>query len=66
MLPFDEVCAEAFGKIQGTLQSTGIRFNPFDLLIGATAVAHNLTLVTHNTKHFQHIPGLRLEDWLVP
>jgi predicted nucleic acid-binding protein len=28
------------------------------------AVAHGATLVTHNTRHFQHIPGIHLEDWL--
>ena len=37
-----------------------------DLLIGATALVYDLTVVTHNTGHFQHIPGLRLEDWLTP
>ena len=35
-----------------------------DLLIAATAVAHNAILVTHNTKHFEGIDGLQLEDWL--
>jgi tRNA(fMet)-specific endonuclease VapC len=34
--------------------------------IAATALVHNLTLVTHNTKDYQHVPGLRLEDWLTP
>jgi predicted nucleic acid-binding protein len=35
-----------------------------DLLIAATALVYDLTLVTHNTRHFQGIPDLRLEDWL--
>jgi tRNA(fMet)-specific endonuclease VapC len=37
-----------------------------DLLIASVALAHDLTLVTHNTGHFQEMPGLRLEDWLTP
>jgi tRNA(fMet)-specific endonuclease VapC len=37
-----------------------------DMQIAATAIVHNLTLVTHNTKDFQHISGLRLDDWLAP
>jgi predicted nucleic acid-binding protein len=37
-----------------------------DAMIAAVALVHNLTLVTHNTSHFQNIPGLRLEDWLAP
>lgn len=35
-----------------------------DLLIAATALAHDLTLVTHNTHDFAHVPGLRVVDWL--
>jgi tRNA(fMet)-specific endonuclease VapC len=37
-----------------------------DLLIASTALAHGLTLVTHNTQDFTNIPGLNLEDWLAP
>ena len=37
-----------------------------DLQIAAVALWFDLTLVTHNTKDFQKIPGLRLEDWLSP
>ena len=35
-----------------------------DAFIAATALAYGATLVTHNTKHFRHVPGLKLEDWL--
>ncbi len=34
------------------------------MLIAAVALAHEAILVTHNTKHFENIEGLRLEDWL--
>ena len=36
------------------------------MLIAAVALHHNLTLVTHNTADYQDIPGLRLDDWLIP
>jgi tRNA(fMet)-specific endonuclease VapC len=35
-------------------------------MIAAVALVHALTLVTHNVRHFEHVPGLRLENWLVP
>ena len=37
-----------------------------DLVIAATAIEHQLTLVTGNTAHFSWIPGLVLEDWRQP
>jgi tRNA(fMet)-specific endonuclease VapC len=37
-----------------------------DLLIASVALANNLTLVTHNTADYRNIPGLRLDDWLIP
>jgi tRNA(fMet)-specific endonuclease VapC len=53
-------------KLRGILKPLGVAVNPVDLQIAAVAIAHNLTLVTNNTKHFQSIPGLALEDWLTP
>jgi tRNA(fMet)-specific endonuclease VapC len=65
-LGFDEVSAEQFGKLRVQLQRGGIAVSPMDLLIASVALAHDLTLVTHNTQHFQAIPDLQLEDWLMP
>jgi tRNA(fMet)-specific endonuclease VapC len=36
---------------------------PYDLMLGGQALALDMILVTHNTKEFQRIPGLMLEDW---
>ena len=66
VLPFDDDCAEEFGKLRGILHGRGIVVSPLDLQIAAVATVHSLTLVTNNTKDFQHIPGLQLEDWLAP
>ena len=36
---------------------------PNDLMIAAIALAHDLVLVTHNTREFSRVEGLRIEDW---
>ena len=36
---------------------------PLDTFIAATALAHGATLVTHNTREFERVPGLKIEDW---
>jgi tRNA(fMet)-specific endonuclease VapC len=66
VLSFDEACALELGKVRGSLLRQGIRVSPVDLMIACVALVHDLTLVTHNTKDFQNIPGLSLEDWLTP
>lgn len=66
VLDFDAACAERFGQVRGTLLQQGITVSRMDLLIASVALVHNLTLVTHNTADYQHIPGLRLDDWLIP
>ena len=66
LIPFDADYAEEFGRVRADLRRQGISVDNMDLLIGATALVYDLTVVTHNTRHFQQIPGLRLEDWLTP
>lgn len=66
ILDFDAACAERFGEIRGSLLQHGLTPSRMDLLIASVALVHNLTLVTHNTSDYQHIPGLRLDDWLIP
>ena len=61
--PFDEAAAEQFGKIKADLKQKGQIILDADLMIAAIAIAHSLTLVTNNTKHFERIPNLRLENW---
>jgi len=45
------------------LQQLGQPLDDFDLLIGATAIANGLTMVTNNIRHFQRLPLPALEDW---
>ncbi len=56
-----EVCMK-FGLLRGTLRKQGRQPSDFDLLIAATALHHDLTLVSNNRKHFENIEGLRLQS----
>lgn len=62
-LPFDDVCADQAARIRATLERQGTPIGPIDTLIAGTALAHGLTLVTRNTREFQRVPGLAVEDW---
>jgi len=64
-LPFDDKSALFFGKIRADLQRQGQPIGPYDLQIAAIAMANDLTLVTHNTREYSRIDGLRLADWEV-
>ena len=59
-LPFDSGAAYEYGEIRQKLKSQ--RGN--DMLIAAHAKALNLILVTHNTKEFNRIGSLKVEDWI--
>jgi len=54
---------ETYAEIKASLQRTGKVVDDLDLLIGATALFLNYTLVTNNEKHFSMIPDLSLANW---
>jgi len=57
--------AENFGMLKASLEKSGTRLDDFDLIIASSALAHNLTLVTNNSKHFSRIEGLKITNWSV-
>lgn len=65
-LPVDRPVAEAYAKLRAELEGKGEPRADFDLIIAATALAYRLCLATLNTRHFQGIPGLQVEDWNLP
>jgi len=65
-VPFDDACAEQYGALRASLAGAGRPIGPNDLLIAATALAYDLTLVTHNLREFARIPALKIEDWEEP
>lgn len=54
---------DLYAKEKARLRKSGVSVDDFDLLIGATALAHGLIMVTHNQSHFKHLKGIVLEDW---
>lgn len=61
--PFDEVCARAYGAIRNQLRLDGKPIGPNDMLIAATAMALQATLVSGNIREFSRVKGLQLENW---
>lgn len=53
-----------YAEIRHTLTSKGVVVSDFDILIGVTARQFDLTVVTHNTKHFSQMPGVKCVDWV--
>lgn len=62
-VPFDDACARRCAEIRRNLERGGEPIGPHDLQIAAIALHHGLTLVTHNTREFGRIAGLKLDDW---
>jgi tRNA(fMet)-specific endonuclease VapC len=66
VLDVDQAVATKFGEVRAQLLDQGQPVASIDLMIGATALIHGLTMVTHNVLHFSKIPGLTVDDWLAP
>ena len=64
ILPYDAAVAEVYGLLSAELEDTGRPLADADLQIAATAVYHNLELVSGNLRHFARIPQLRLNPIL--
>jgi tRNA(fMet)-specific endonuclease VapC len=64
-LPFDDLAATTFGTVRAQLEVRGTPIGAYDLRIAAIALANNLTLITHNTREFERVDGLQIEDWEV-
>jgi tRNA(fMet)-specific endonuclease VapC len=62
-LPFDDGAALAYGRLRAYLEQAGTPIGPYDMQIAAIAIAHELIIVTHNTREFGRVPGLKIEDW---
>jgi len=60
---FDDSAATRYGEVRASLERGGRPIGPLDTLIGSHAHALDVILVTHNTREFSRIEGLRLEDW---
>jgi tRNA(fMet)-specific endonuclease VapC len=60
VMPLSDPIMETFARIRRDLRDRGQFIPDFDLAIAATALHHDLTLLTRNERHFGRIPGLKL------
>lgn len=63
VLPFDNSAAYEYGDICADLRKKGTPIGNMDMLISAHARSESLIVVTHNTREFERVEGLQLEDW---
>jgi tRNA(fMet)-specific endonuclease VapC len=56
-------CLDIFAMEKARLSKMGIIIDDFDLLIGASALANELIMVTNNVGHLSRLKGIHLEDW---
>jgi tRNA(fMet)-specific endonuclease VapC len=64
-LPFDEACIWHYATVRNQLQQQGQIIGGLDMMIAAHALAINATLVTNNTREFERVIGLKLENWIL-
>ncbi|RZM79776.1 type II toxin-antitoxin system VapC family toxin [Leptolyngbya iicbica] len=62
-LPFGTAEAEQAAQIRAVLKSQGQPIGAYDVLIAATALHHNLVMVTANQREFERVPNLQIENW---
>ncbi|MFP5042476.1 type II toxin-antitoxin system VapC family toxin [Parasediminibacterium sp. JCM 36343] len=56
-------CLDIYAKEKAKLRKHGQLIDDFDILIGATAVANKMIMVTNNVSHLNRIENIELEDW---
>lgn len=62
ILPFDSDAAREHARVRASLERAGPPIGPNDPMIAATALARNLSFVTHNLAEFARVPGFAVED----
>lgn len=63
VVSFGDHAAMEYGRIRAYLERQGTPIGPLDMLIAGHARAEDLVLVTNNTKEFNRVPGLKVENW---
>lgn len=66
ILPLTDSIIVRAADIYAELHQRGMLIGDADILIAATAIDHDLVLVTNNTNHYNRIAGLSLHNWLIP
>lgn len=64
IMNFDSLAAESYGKVRADLEKNGTPIGPLDMMIAGHAKSLGYTIVTNNTKEFNKVKGLKLENWV--
>ncbi len=64
ILAYDDQAIWYYARLRHQLQSTGQSIGSLDMLIAAHALSLDMVLVTNNTKEFERVQGLKLENWI--
>lgn len=64
VLPWDQAAVDAITEIRSALFAAGTPIGPNETAIAGHAIAAGAVLVTNNTREFERVPGLQLEDWV--
>ena len=54
---------DIYAREKARLRKTGLLIDDFDILIGSTAIANNMVMVTNNIDHFNRLQNIEIEDW---
>lgn len=64
IMSFDSLAAECYGKIRADLEKAGTPIGPLDMMIAGHAKSLGYTVVTNNTREFERVECLKLENWV--
>ena len=64
VLPYDDAAAAHTGQLRAELKKIGRPIGPYDEMIAGHARSRGLVVVTNNLRHFQAVPGIRVENWV--
>ncbi|MGA1875646.1 MAG: type II toxin-antitoxin system tRNA(fMet)-specific endonuclease VapC [bacterium] len=64
IIPYDDRAASHYGEIRAHLERIGQPIGAMDMLIAAHARSLAVTLVTNNSREFERVPQLQLENWV--
>ncbi len=61
--PFSDRHTPVYASIRSNLEKAGNPIGPNDIIIASIVLSNDGTLITHNTKEFSRVDGLKIEDW---
>jgi tRNA(fMet)-specific endonuclease VapC len=64
IVDYDESASFLYGELRADLEKCGQPIGPLDMMIAAHALSLDVPLVTNNTKEFERVRGLKLENWV--